>query len=247
MVLNCVHSYDYIHSIKQFQDGAPLTEIDGFLLHTCWKYIPFRQITPADLSKPYLAVNLVNEAYDDLLSKLYDALNRPEPMVSDAKIYILEKIAQLLNIPDLPSLNRHANRIVDYLINQIKSSNASSQDQQQPSLNHILLKALATLANNPHLVAILRHRNIAHELKPFIEPNTDPAHRQLAFAVLAQIMDENTTIEHPDRIMTEFISQLKHLDPHGYNDQADLSLTSIRGSLCQLRHLYFATFVSCSF
>jgi hypothetical protein len=59
--------------------------------------------------------------------------------------------------------------------------------------------------------------------------------RKLAFAILAQIMDEQEINDHASEITAVFIDQLKQLDPNGYNPNVDYALSSLKGMIVRER------------
>jgi hypothetical protein len=223
VVVNCLDSYDYIQAIRQLQHDELLTDIDRFLLFTCWEYVPLKSMTTKDSTNVPTPNDLAQNVYDDLLKRLEQALDEPPPISPPSLAYIFERCTQMLNIQNLRSFEKHANHIVDHLTKMIEQSQSTDE-----ALDTIALEAFDNLSKNPDIRAIMKKRQLTSLFKKYT-PTSMGERRQLAFSILAQIMDEQEVKDKPDEMTAVFIEQLKELDPKGYNPKLDGTLTSLKG------------------
>ncbi|CAF4830234.1 unnamed protein product [Rotaria sp. Silwood1] len=224
LILNCLDSYDYIQALRQMQDGATLTDIDRFLLFTCWEYLPIvslsSQTSVYSLYKPDLVYNI----YDELLTRLEHALDQP-PITSSALSYIFERCQQLLSIPQLPSFDKHAQIIIDRLIKFL--GNLSLTNPNDDALIIVALEAFYNLSKNSDIRTIMRKRHLTSFFNKYTSSGMGKK-RKLAFDILAEIMDEQEINNNSSEITSIFIDQLKDLNPNEYNPHLDSTLSSLQ-------------------
>ncbi|CAF3401205.1 unnamed protein product [Rotaria sp. Silwood1] len=224
LILNCLDSYDYIQALRQMQDGATLTDIDRFLLFTCWEYLPIvslsSQTSVHSLYKPDFIYNI----YDELLTRLEHALDQP-PITSSALSYIFERCQQLLSIPQLPSFDKHAQIIIDRLIKFL--GNLSLTNPNDDALIIVALEAFYNLSKNSDIRTIMRKRHLTSFFNKYTSSGMGKK-RKLAFDILAEIMDEQEINNNSSEITSIFIDQLKELNPNEYNPHLDSTLSSLQ-------------------
>lgn len=224
--MNCLDSYDYLHAVQQLQRGEQLTEIDRFLLFTCWDYVPFVSINLADPTNPIHATAIAQNTYHQLLTRFEELLKKPPPVAPPSIAYILHRCFQLLSIPHLASFDKHANQLIDHLIHLL------SQPEQDPAIIITALESFDNFVNHDDLRPKIEQKKLTSLFNSFTAKDKPDEVRKLAFAIIAQIIDEEQVAQSTNipEMMSVFIEQLKHLDPNGYNEDADTSLTSLRGN-----------------
>ena len=226
--MNCLDSYDYLQAIRQLQNGQKLTDIDRFLLYTCWEYVPFVS-TPLQLSSDRPKTNAVlQHLYDELLKRLEQAADQPPPFTPASFAYIFERCHQLLTIHNLASFDKHANYIVDRLITILKTQ--LTTDPQDQSLVLVTLQALHDLSRTPDIRAIIKKRELTSTIKAFTSTENSEQ-RKAAFGILAEIMDEKEINENPSEMTAIFVDQLKQLDIKEYDPNLDNTLLTLKGKL----------------
>lgn len=223
--MNCLDSYDYIHAVRQLQLGVPLTEIDRFLLFTCWDFIPFVSINLADPTNPIYATAVAQNTYHHLLTQFEALLQRPPPVAPPSIAYILHRCFQLLSIPHLASFQQHATHLIQHLTHLL------NQPQQQPAIVLVALEAFDNFVNHDELRAIIKQQQLTPLFTPFTDKQQPDQVRKLAFAIIAQIIDEQQLTQQANmpEMIGVFIDQLSQLDPNGYNEEVDPALASLRG------------------
>jgi hypothetical protein len=226
VVISCLDSYDYIQSIRQLQHGENLTDIDRFLLFTCWEHIPFASTMSRKSFNGPNSVNFIQYVYDTLLERLERALDEPPPVAPPSFGYIFERFHQLLNIHNLQSFDKHTPYIIDHLTKILQNSPAPNTDDDVIVL--ITLEAFYSLSKNADICAVMKKRQLVPLFKKYVSTNTGEK-RKLAFDILAEIMDEQEINTHSSKITAFFIDELKHLDPNGYNPDVDNALSSLKG------------------
>ena len=236
MIICCIDSYDYLEALRHLQYGQPLTEMDHFLLFTCWEYLPFLSTNlryPQD--KAYF-IDLSQHLYDQLLNRLEYTLNEP-PLPTPALTYILERYCQLLQIPDLVSCDQHANYIINYLSNILQIL-SPTKFKHHNSIS-LALQTLYHLVNHPYIRSLIRKRRLTSLFNKYTSPDTPEQIRQLAFAILAHTIDEQDINKDPTNITAAFLDQLTQLHPHIHNPHLDVTLASLKGIIFILFHSFF--------
>ncbi len=232
MVISSLDSYDYIQAVRQLQHGEPLTDIDRFLLFTCWEYIPFASTNIRSSVKNYNSVDLIQQTYDELLTRLEHALNEPPPVAPPAIAYIFERCSQLLNIHNLHSFDKHANHIVDHLTKILQNSSTNTNDD---ALIFVALEALYNLTKSKDIRPIIKKHQIISLVNKYTSTEFNLQIRQLAWNILAQIMDEEEINKNPAEITASFLNQLKQIDPNGQSSDVDNALSSLKGMIYSQR------------
>lgn len=227
MVYNCIDSFDYLYALQHIQKDEPLTEVETFLLYDCWKYIPFiglssKYATGASDSNTY-----VNNIYDDFLRKFEEALDQQPSTTPAGLTYIFERCEQLLNIPNLPSLNKHTQNLIDRLVKILQ--NPSTNNSNNDELHTAALKAFHGLSKNSDIRAIMKQRNLTSLFHQYT-PVSMGEKRKLAYYILGEIMNEDDLVDASD-ITRFFIEELKQLDPHQHNPMLDETLASLNGRI----------------
>ncbi len=228
VLINCLDSYDYLQALRQLQHDQPLTDIDRFLLYTCWEYVPFSSTASETSPKTSKWIKQTQLLYDELLTRLERLLDEPPPIALPSFTYIFERCRQMLNIPNLPSFEKHANNIIDRLTNILqKQLSAKPQDE---ALIIIALEAFHNLSENTDIAAIMRNHQLTSLFKNYSSTeNTEQ--RKLAFGILAEIMDEKEINKNPQEITATFIDQLKLLNPNEHNPDVDSTLSTLKGKI----------------
>ncbi len=231
MLIHCLDSYDYIQAVRQLQHGELLTDIDRFLLFTCWEYIPFASTNMRQTVRSIKSGNLIQETYDQLLIRFEHALNEPPPIAPSSVAYIFERCCQLLNIHNLQSFDEHANHIVDHLTKTLENSSSATTNTNDDALIAVALEALYNLSKNTDIRSIIKKRHLTPLLHKYTSNQFNAGTRQLALNTLAQVIDEEEINKNPTEITASFINQLKQLDPNGYNADVDDALSSLKGMI----------------
>ncbi|CAF1582983.1 unnamed protein product, partial [Rotaria sordida] len=81
-VLNCIDSYDYVYAMRQQQYGASLTDIDRFLLFTCWEYMPVVVLPSQSSTNSLYKIDSIYNIYDELLTRFEYALDQSSSITS---------------------------------------------------------------------------------------------------------------------------------------------------------------------
>ncbi|CAF3252843.1 unnamed protein product [Rotaria sp. Silwood2] len=225
LILNCIDSYDYIQAVRQLQCGAILTDIDRFLLFKCWEYMPVVSLSSQNLMNSLYKTSFIYNIYDKLLIIFEHALDRPPPITSSGLSYIFERYQQLLNVPTLPSFDKHAQNIIDRLIKILE--NLSSNNLNDDTLIIVTLETFYNLTKNSDIRAIMKKRHLTSLFKKYTSIEMGKK-RKLAFDILAEIMDEQEINNDPSGITSIFIDQLKQLNPNENNPDLDNSLSSLQ-------------------
>ena len=209
-----MNSDDFIQAICRFQlDSKKNNDIDRYLLFTCWENV----LRPSP-SKPTREIH-------EILTRLEDLLKKPQPIAPPSIAYILHRCFQLLTIPHLSSFDQHASNIIDHLIHML------SHQPQDPAFTIIALEAFDNFANHDELRTTIKQKQLSSLFISYTSKDHPNEVRKLAFAILAQIIDEQQLTQNTNipEMMSIFIDQLKQLDAHGYNEDIDTTLTSLRG------------------
>ncbi|UJR27608.1 hypothetical protein I4U23_008889 [Adineta vaga] len=226
LVMNCLDSYDYVQSVHQLQLNQALTDVDRFLLYTCWEYVPFVSASSHSASSTSKSNSIVQYIYDELLKRLEHAADQPPPCTTKSLAYIFERCHQLLTIHNLASFDKHANYIIDRLTHILQNQlTTNSQDQ---AVILVVLDAFHNLTKTSDIRAIIKNRQLTSLFRNFtLTENNDQ--RKLAFGILAEIMDEQEINKNPEEMTTIFIDQLKRLNPKEYNQDIDSALSTLKG------------------
>lgn len=227
VIINCIDSYDYLEALCHLQYNQSLNDMDHFLLYTCWEYIPFLSTNLRHSADKSHFIDLSQQVYDRLLTKLECVLNEPSHS-TPAIAYILERYCQLLQIPDLDSCDKHANYIINYLSNILQiSSPVKSKHRTNISL---ALQTFYNLASNLHIRSLIRKRRLNSLFNKYASSDIQEPTRQLALAILAQTMDEQDVNKNSAQITAAFLEQLNQLDPNIYNPHLDITLAGLTGT-----------------
>ncbi|CAF4467057.1 unnamed protein product, partial [Rotaria sp. Silwood2] len=240
LVLNCIDSYDYIQAVYQLQYGTTLTDIDRFVLFTCWEHMPVASLPSQDWMNSLYKPSFVYNIYDELLTGFEHALDRPPPLTFSSVSYIFERYQQLLNVPQLPSVDKHAPNIIDRLIKILQSPSSNNPDDD--ALIILALETFYNLSKNSDIRAIMKKLHLTSLFKKYT-PIEMGKKRKLAFLILAEIMDEQEINNDPSGITSIFIDQLKQLNPNEYNPDVDNTLSSLQEKIIQCKN-YFLFFVA---
>jgi hypothetical protein len=229
VVIHSLDSYDYIQSLHQLQHGEALTDIDRFLLFTCWEYIPFATAN-SRYSISTLNINqIIEHVYDNLLTRLERALDEPPPIAPPSLAYIFQRCYQLLSIDNLGSFDKHAHYIIDHLTKMLQKPVSTITNDDDEALINVALEAFSNLSKNSNIRLIMKKRQLTPLFMQYTPPEMGEK-RKLAFAILAQIMNEQEIKDNPAAMTGVFIDQLKQLDPKKYNPDLDSPLSSVKGS-----------------
>lgn len=236
-------SYDYLEALCHLQDSQPLNDMDYFLLYTCWEYIPFRSTNLRHSTDRSHFIDLSQQVYDRLLTKLEYILNEsshPTP----AMTYILERYCQLLQISDLDSCDKHANYIINYLANILQ---ISSPTKPKHGTNiSLTLQTFHNLVSNLHIRSLIRKRRLISLFNKYASSDVEEPIRQLALAILAQTMDEQDVNKNPIPITAAFLDQLTQLDLNTHNPNLDTILSGLAGMLFLAFHSRCSIVLCCS-
>jgi hypothetical protein len=226
--MNCLDSYDYLQSLRQLQHGKQLTDTDRLLLYTFWEQLPFVSISTGKSTKKSNPLDVIQCFYDDMLTRLEQALNEPPPVVPASFAYIFERYHQLLLLHNLPSFDKHGQFIIDYLTSILNKPTSNNADDE--ALIVIALETFNNLTKNTDIRIIMKQRQLTSLFNKYTTTDMGEK-RKLAFAILAEIMDEQEINNNPNDVIAVFIEQLKQLNPNESNPDFDSTLSSIQGMI----------------
>jgi hypothetical protein len=233
VIINCLDSYDYLHAIYQLQHGETLTHTDRFLLFRCWDFVPFKSFPLSEKSDEKPTLNLVQEVYDQLLTRLEQTLAVTAPVAPPSFAYIFERIQQLLSIRQLNSFDRHAVRIVDHLVTILQQVHDTDQDR---AIKLVSLNAIDSLARHSDIrLVMMQKQQLANLVQTYTSDVHDADTRRLAFAVLAQIINEDMAGSNARGMMAVFVEQLKQAEKPAHNADTARTLDSVRGRSMPMR------------
>ncbi|CAF3427646.1 unnamed protein product [Rotaria sp. Silwood1] len=224
LILNCLDSYDYIQAVRRFQSEETYTDMDDFLLFTCWDYMPFDALLSQSSNSSLSKIDSINHFYDELLTRFEHALDQP-PITYSGLYYIFERCQQLLSIPKLPSFDKHAQIIIDHLIKMLE--NLSSTNSNDDALIIVALEAFYNLSKIPDIRTIMKKRHLTSLFNKYTDVEMGEK-RKLAFDILAEIMDEQEINNNSSEIISVFTDQLKELNPNEYKPDIDNTLSSLQ-------------------
>ncbi|CAF2736382.1 unnamed protein product [Rotaria sp. Silwood2] len=224
LVLNCIDSYDYIQAVHQFQNDETLNDIDQFLLFTCWEYIPVIALPLQDPKDSLYQIDIIHDIYDQLLTRFEDTLDQSPTISPSSLSYIFDRCEQLLSVAKLSSFDKHAPNIIDYLIKIFE--NLSVTNPNDDALIMAALEAFSNLSKNSDIRAIMKKLHLTSLFKKYT-PIEMGEKRKLAFAILAEIMDEQEINNNPSEITAVFTDQLKELNPNKYEPDMNNALSSL--------------------
>ena len=211
-----MNSNDFIQAISSFPlDNLHYDEIDRYLLFSCWD----DALKPTDIES-------LHPIYDQLLTRLELVLQTSSALAPPFLAYILLRCFQLLSIPHLASFDQHATHLISHLTHLLQ------QPQQDSPIVIAALEAFDNFVNHDQLRATIKQQpQLTTLFTSFTDKQQLNQVRKLAFAILAQIIDEQQLAQHANipEMMRVFIEQLDQLDPNGYNEEADTALASLRG------------------
>jgi hypothetical protein len=178
--------------------------------------------------KDHNSIDLIEQTYDGLLTRFEEVLYKPAPIAPPALIYIYERCIQLLNIHNLRSFDKHANHVVDHLTNVLQDLSTKTNNDESIS---IPLKALYNLSRNTDIRAIIKKHQITSLLHKYTSTPFSTEIQQLAWNILAQIMDEEEINKSPAEITASFLNQLKPIGTNTHNHDVDNALSSLKGMI----------------
>jgi hypothetical protein len=214
--------------MHELQHGKSLTNIEHYLLFTCWEYLSATSLTKQDPFTQTTSIDLIHYLSDELLTRLERVLDQPPPIAPSSLAYIFERSHQLLNIPNLRSFDKHANYIIDHLTKILQNSLPTNINDDQ--LIVIALEAFYNLSKNTHFCAIMKKRQLTSLFNKYTSIEMG-GKRKLAFSILAEIMDEQEINNNSSEIIAFFIDELEQLDPNRYNQNVDCALSSTKGMI----------------
>ena len=223
--------------MQQLESGKPLTRIEHHLLSTCWEYLSPQSTIQHKPPSEMTSVDLVHYISDALLIQLVHALDEPPLAVPHVLSYILRRYQTLLNVPNLPSCDQHANYIINYLSNVLQASSSANQNYQANT--SIVLNSFRELVNISRIRSLVKKSRLTSLFNKYTSSETPEQIRQLAFAILAHTIDEQDINKDPTNITAAFLDQLTHLHPHIHNPHLDVTLASLKGIIFILFHSFF--------
>ena len=229
MVVNSLDSYDFIQVMRQLENGKPLTRIEHYLLSTCWQYLSSKSESKPKLSSEMTSIDLIYCISDALLVQLTHALDEPAHILPHVFSYILERYQKLLSLPNLPSCDRHANYIINYLANILQIS--SSTNTAHTKNIFLALQTFHNLVNNSHIRSLIRKRHLTSLFNECASSNIDEQTRQLVLSILAHTIDEQEVNKNPTQIIAAFLEQLTQLEPDTHHPQLDATLANLKGMI----------------
>jgi hypothetical protein len=218
--------------MRQLENGEPLSGIERYFLLTCWEYLTFKSLTEQKHSNQITSIDLIHYLSDTLLTQLEEALNEPAPVAPLVLAYIFERYSQLLSIHNLRSFNKHANNIIDHLIEILQNLLTNTNDD---ALISVVLKAFYNFTKNTAIRSIIKQRQVTSLLDKYTSSRNDAEIRQLASNILAEIMNEEEINKNPSKITAAFLDQLKQLNPNRYNQDVDSALSSFKSMIFNKR------------
>jgi hypothetical protein len=226
--MSCLDSYDYIQIMCQLQHGEPLTDIKYYILSACLEYLSSTSSTKQHSSTPLTSIDLIYNLSDELLRRLEQALDEISLISPTALVYTFERYHQLLSIHNLPSFNKHAQFIIDYLTSILNKPTSNNADDE--ALIVIALETFNNLTKNTDIRIIMKQRQLTSLFNKYTTTDMGEK-RKLAFAILAEIMDEQEINNNPNDVTAVFIEQLKQLNPNESNPNFNSTLSSIQGMI----------------
>jgi hypothetical protein len=224
--LNSLDSYDFTQVIPQLQNGKQLTNIEHYLLLTCWEYLSATTVLKQDSFTEPTSIDLIHYLSDELLKRLEQTLDKRSPIPPTALASIFERCHELLNIHSLRSFDKHAPEIIDRLTKRLQNPQATNTNDD--ALILVTLEAFYNLTKNPDICLIMKKRQLTSLFKKYTSIDMGEK-RKLAFSILAEIMDEEEINNNPHEITAFFIDELQQLDPTEYNPNVDGALSSVKG------------------
>ena len=143
MELDCLNSDEYVQAVRRLQQGEALNNIDRFLLFNCWDYVAFLTNSKRDSSLLTVCDGKMQQMCDEILTRLECALDQPVPMAPPSVAYIFHRCQQLLTIHNFSAFEKHANRLIDRLVNILVQPSSTFDG---PACIHVALEALHNLA-----------------------------------------------------------------------------------------------------
>ncbi|CAF1319669.1 unnamed protein product [Adineta steineri] len=225
LIMNSLDSYDYRQIMLQLQHGQPFNDIDSYLFATCWQYLSSTSLTKQNSSAQPNPIDLIHYLSDELLIRLEHAIDELLSIAPPSLAYVFERCHQLLNIHNLQSFDKHAQYMIDRLIN-ILQEQLSTNPQDQELIN-VTLEAFHNLSKNTDIRTIMKNRQLTSIFYNYI--STENAEQQkLGLSILAEIMDEKEINEKPNEITSVFIDHLKQLNLNEYDPNMDSTLASLK-------------------
>lgn len=213
--------------MHQLQRDQKLTDIDQFLLYTCWNYVPFASASSFTATGNAKGNQIVQQVYDALLKRLEHAAAQPPPYTPASLTYIFDRCRQLLSIPELQTFDKHANLCLDHLTTLLKEQTAANPPDN--ALIQATLGALQSFAKTPDLRTLMKNRQLTPLIRQYTSTQNGDQQR-LAYGVLAEIMDEKEISNNPGEMTAVFVGQLAGLDPNGHNADVDSALSTLKGN-----------------
>jgi hypothetical protein len=236
VVLNSLDSYDFNKVIHQLQKGEQLTDSEHYFFYTCWEYLSAASLIKQDSFTEPNSIDLIHYLSDELLTRLEQALDKQSPISTTFLANIFERCNQLLSIHNLRSFDEHAPNIIDRLIKRLQNPPATTINND--ALIIVILEAFYNLTKNPDIRTIMKKRQLSSLFSKYTSVHMGKK-RKLAFAILAEIMDEQEINNNPREITAFFINELKQLDPNGYNPNVDGALSSVKGMMFREQQIIF--------
>ena len=222
--LDCLNSDEYVQAVRRLQQGEALNNIDRFLLFNCWDYVAFLTNSKRDSSLLTVCDGKMQQMCDEILTRLEWALDQPVPMAPPSVAYIFHRCQQLLTIHNFSAFEKHANRLIDRLVNILVQPSSTSDG---PACSHVALEALHNLAVNSDVRTLIQGRQLAALVSKYTSSDS-LEQRTLAFATLAQIIDEREANSRSVEMVTVFIEQLEQGNPAVTNPFLDIVLSSVK-------------------
>lgn len=223
--LNCLMTGDFTQALQRYQLNKTLSKVDQYLLFTCWESIfPPKELSHQARTSTNFTENskrVLSEILQSLILILQSGMKMSLPSLN----YLLNRSIQILEIRTLPESNKH-------LFNLITNLKTTLQQPSSMQTIPILLRSLLILTYQTDILPDIRQQNLIPIILPLTSKQTDNNNiRQLALAIIAQIMNENDPlVQNQQDIIDEFINQLDSLQQTSSQDKASLALTSIRGN-----------------
>ena len=222
--LDCLNSDEYVHAVRRLQQGEVLNAIDRFLLFTCWDYVAFLTNSQRDSSLLTVCDSKMQQICDEILTRLECALDHPLPMAPPSVAYIFHRCQQLLTIHHFSAFEKHAHCLIDRLVNILVQPNATSD---RPACILVALEALHNLAVNSDVRTLAQGRQLVALVSKYASSDS-LEQRTLAFATLAQIINEQEANSASVEMVTVFIQQLEQGNPTEFNPCLDIALSSVK-------------------
>ncbi|CAF2349468.1 unnamed protein product [Rotaria sp. Silwood2] len=165
LVIDWLHSYDLVQAANRLEHSKLLPVIEHYLLFICWEYLCSTCLVKQDYSTQITSMNIIQSICDKLLTHFEHALDRPPPLTFPSLSYIFKRYQQLLNVPQLPSVDKHATNIIDRLIKILQSPSSNNPDDD--ALIILALETFYNLSKNSDIRAIMKKLHLTSLFKKY--------------------------------------------------------------------------------